>query len=194
MKKILLLLILVFCASMTFAQDVKMIQRRAAQKVGQMNQYIASMASKQYDYSTRQYYRTKALNLFIGRGDNYTLGGVTSYAKMQVSSLNGGTKPPISVKQYFTNLINLKYTDVKIQSTNIIDMQVSTLREIDDDTYVCTVYYEQVFLGFGPDGTPRYGDRTRKSVQVYIFAEQTEDGTEYTVLLGDTKVISTERL
>ena len=39
-----------------------------------------------------------------------------------------------------------------------------------------------------------YKDRTRKKVKVYILAEETIDGQEFIVLLGDVTALETNRI
>lgn len=69
----------------------------------------------------------------------------------------------------------------------------SDLQKIDDNKYVCTAYFEQVFVGYR-EGHPVYKDRTRKKVKVYILAEETIDGQEFIVLLGDVTALETNRI
>lgn len=59
--------------------------------------------------------------------------------------------------------------------------------------YVCTCYFEQVFVGYR-DGRAIYKDITRKKVKCYIEIQDVEDGPqEYVVLLGDVQAIDTKR-
>jgi hypothetical protein len=96
------------------------------------------------------------------------------------------------MKDYFTGLVNLRYSKVNIQSTKINEIQISDLQKVDDNKYVCTAYYEQVFVGYR-DGKPIYKDRTRKKVKVYILSEETIDGEEFIVLLGDVTALETTK-
>lgn len=97
------------------------------------------------------------------------------------------------MKDYFTGLINLRYSKVDIQSTKVQDIKVSELQKIDDNKYVCTAYFEQIFIGYR-DGRPIYKDRTRKKVKVYILAEETIDRPEFVVMLGDVTALETTRI
>ena len=70
--------------------------------------------------------------------------------------------------------------------------------KIDDDTYVCTCYFEQAFCGYR-DGKPVYKDITRKKVKCYvvrqvILDEQEGEQHEYMVMLGDVTALETRRV
>lgn len=174
-----------------FAQNKQdLLRNRAAQKVGQMCDYIEFMANPENDLETRSYYCDKALNLFINRGNAYEEDGIMKEGVlMEVSSVNRKSKLPKLMKKYFIGLMNLKYQKVVIESTDVSEIEVSNLREV-DNYYVCTCYFEQAFCGYR-DGRPVYRDITRKKVKCYIYVEQTERGEEYIVMLGDTTVTET---
>ncbi len=194
MKQLFTLILLLLSVS-GFAQTEAMLQKRAAQKVGQMNSYIAQMYDKSLDTSDRQKFKAKALNLFIGRGYDYRYYGAKKCVMMEVTSLLSRTKKNDPIREYFDRIINIRnYNKIEVTSTDIVDMEVSELREIDDDLYECTVCYVQEFRGY-KDGRMLYGDRTKKDVQVFVKAEMDEDGAwEFIVLLGDTKATTTDRL
>ncbi|MDE6555403.1 MAG: hypothetical protein K2K55_00390 [Duncaniella sp.] len=198
MKKIIYLLIFMIIGAadaLAQIQDAETIRRRAAEMVGQMNDYITSMADKDKSLKTRQYYRKKALNLFIGKGEPYTIDGKRYKAvSMQTTSVNRPGVKTTPMGDYFTHLINLGYKDVDIKSTEIGQIKVSSLKRISDDTYECTCYIEQEFLGYGADGRPRYHDITKKSVQCFITVEQTVDEPQYIVQLGNVTATETRRL
>ena len=76
MKKLLaILLLLLAVAAPAKAQEAEQIKRRAAEMVGQLGDYLDYMADKDNSLKNREYYRKKALNLFIGKGEAYTIGG-----------------------------------------------------------------------------------------------------------------------
>lgn len=175
----------------TEAETHELMGIRGAQKVAQMNDNISFMADKHKDLDTRKYYRKRALKLFIGEGEPFEEEGVTNTGVKMETTVVGRKRPNRKlIKDYFTNLINLNYSNVKIQSTNVHDIKVSDLQKIDDDMYVCTAYFEQTFVGYR-DGRPVYKDRTRKKVKIYIMGEETLEGYEYIVYLGDVTAIET---
>ena len=179
-------------AAQNFDQD-EMIKRRAAEKVAQMNDYISFMASKKKSVENRKYYKTKALNLFMGKGYSYEENGIEkSGVMMEITSVNRTSVSHKLMRDYFDNLISLKYTDVKITSTEIANIKVSNLQQIDENLYVCTCQYDQAFVGYR-DGRPIYKDVTTKRIKCYVYAEDTEDGTEFIIMLGDVTALETKR-
>lgn len=177
-------------SAQSYAQD-EMIKRRAAEKVGQMNDYISFMGSKKKKIENRRYYKDKALKLFIGKGYDYEENDVIKEGvMMEITSLN---RKPIHklIRTYFNNLVNLSYSDVRITSTEIADIKVSNLQQIDNNLYVCTCQFDQAFVGYR-DGRPVYQDITTKRVKCYVYAEDTEDGFEYVILLGDVTALETK--
>lgn len=170
------------------------IKRTAAQRVAQMNDYISFMADKSNDMKTRQYYKKQALNLFAGRGYNYEENGVNKEGvRMEITSVNNTRPRSKLMRVYFNGLMNLTYQMVSIQSTELASIKVSNLQKIDNNMYVCTCYFDQVFVGYR-DGRPVYKDITRKKVKCYIEVQDVEGGPqEYVVLLGDVQAIDTKR-
>lgn len=112
---------------------------------------------------------------------------------MEVTSINRKTKSRRLMKKYFQSLIDFKYNDVQITSTDVADIKVSQLQRIGENLFVCTCYFEQAFVGY-MDGRPVYKDITRKHVKCYVYAEETESGTEFMVLLGDVTADQTRKL
>ncbi len=176
----------------------EMLKRRVAEKVGMMNDYIQFMADKKKTLNTRKIYKDKALNLFIGLGNAYEEDGrPKDGVVMETTSLYRKTPLRRLMRDYFTGLMNLKYTQVDIESTEAASMKVSNLKKIaeteDGTVYECTCYFDQAFIGY-IDGVPQYKDITRKKVTCRIIAEDTVEGEEYTVMLGDVSAIDTKRL
>lgn len=188
---LLLLLFGLSASAQTESQMNQLMKERGAQMVAQMNDNISFMADKGKSLDTRKYYRKKALNLFNGKGEPFEENGVTNPGvKMETTSKY--RKKPVSklMKNYFDGLINLRYSKVDIQTTKVNEIKVSDLQKVGDNQYVCTACFEQVFVGYR-DGIPVYKDRTRKKVKVYITAEETLDGTEFIVNLGDVTALET---
>ena len=193
-KRLAMLFFTIIMTSIVFAQNqlTEQIKRRAAEKVGQMNDYISFMANKNKKANTRLYYKKKALNLFVGCGESYEEDGVRKEGvQMEVTSIKRKTKSRRLMKTYFQSLIDLGYSQVNITSTDIADIKVSQLQKIGENLFVCTCYFEQAFIGY-QDG--RRKDITRKHVKCYVFAEETENGTELMILLGDVTADETRKL
>ena len=172
------------------------------------------MADPQKDNETRFYYKDQAQKLFIndcngfkeileykdGRKKEIWREGVT----MEVVSLRNQTPRPKPMKQYFRGLISMTYKSVLIETTDITDMRVSKLQPYGKDKngrmmYVCSVYFDQLFIGRRGDGGI-YKDLTRKWVVCYVQVDEVYDPdtgetfSEYMVRLGDVHVESIEKI
>ncbi len=196
------------------SQDMEVLKLRAKEKVKQLNDYISYMADPQKDNETRFYYKDQAQKLFIndcngfkeileykdGRKKEIWREGVT----MEVVSLRNQTPRPKPMKQYFRGLISMTYKSVLIETTDITDMRVSKLQPYGKDKngrmmYVCSVYFDQLFIGRRGDGGI-YKDLTRKWVVCYVQVDEVYDPdtgetfSEYMVRLGDVHVESIEKI
>lgn len=193
-KQLAVFLISLFYIATASAQfNSDLLKRRAAEKVGQMNDYISFMASKKKSVEVRQKYRKEALNLFIGEGNSYEENGVQKEGVlMEVTSVNRPGKRRELIRDYFSRIIKFNYNDVNISSTDIAEIKVSNLQKISDNQYVCTCQFDQAFVGYR-DGRPVYKDITTKRVKCYITIDRTVDGDEYIIKLGDTEAIATKR-
>lgn len=201
-KLLLTVLLLIGIAHLGMAQsnlvNNEKLKLRAAQKVKEMTDNVARIADKSRSVQSREYIRKKTLVLFINKGEAFKEvydGGFEIQRQgvvMETTSLKCKTCDPKKtlMTQYLTNLIKLNYSQVKIESTDVSSMEVSSLHKINDNEYVCTVYFEQAFVGYR-DGRPVYKDITRKSVEVHIAVEETIDGTEYIIRLGDVHALDT---
>ena len=195
-KRILLLqfIVMIFAPMMAQNSVEEQIKRRAAERVAQMNDYISFMEDKSNDLETRQYNKKQALNLFAGRGYDYEENGIHKEGvRMEVTSVNNTRPRAKLMRVYFNGLVNLTYQKVSIQSTEVSSIKVSNLQKVDNNLYVCTCYFDQVFIGYR-DGIPVYKDITRKKVKCYVEVQDAEDGLEYVVLLGDVHAIDTKRI
>ena len=90
------------------------------EKTAQLNDYISFMASKKKSVENRKYYKTKALNLFIGKGYSYEYNGVESEGVMvEITYPSRHTKKKMLVSNFFDQVIGLRYTDVRIISAEV---------------------------------------------------------------------------
>lgn len=189
-----LLMTMPICAQID-NQKEDMLKIRAKEKVGQFCDYISFIANKKKKLKTRIYYVDKAKNLFLNRGkalldDDGTM--IRDSVIMQVTSLKTNTPKNVYLNDYLPRLANLKYPEVEVTSTDIAEMKVSNLQKLGEGFYSCTVYFYQYFIGKYRDNQVIYKDKTNKRVQCFIFEEDTEDGIEYIVLLGDIFADTTE--
>ena len=207
---ILFTVIIMLCSFKTFGQlggsvdDIQIIlpnpdnpndkayfEERAKQVVGQMNNYISTMASKNTSSQKRWEKRKDCLGLFVSNGEPFEEeGGRTNIAKMEVTSLNNSETRTAPVKNYFTALINLiekgKYESITITSTEISQMQVSSLKKLSDTLYQCTVSFAQKFVGIRGERIA-YADVTKKTATVYFVKYVTAIGEEFLPYLFNIK-------
>ena len=75
MRKYILAIIALLMVSVSYAQsDVQEVFKiRAAEKVALLCDYIEFIANPKNKYDAREIYITKALNLFINKGNEYAL-------------------------------------------------------------------------------------------------------------------------
>lgn len=202
MRKYILAIIALLMVSVSYAQsDVQDVFKiRAAEKVALLCDYIEFIANPKKEYKERDEYKTMALNLFINKGNEYEEDGI--YKKgviMEVTSVWRKKPSQRLMKDYFTGLMNMRYSEVIIESTDVANITVSRLQQTeDDDMYVCTCYFEQAFCGIR-DGKPVYKDITRKKVKCYVLKEivlddQGDEQVEYIVMLGDVTAMETKRI
>jgi len=203
LTKLANLFLLLLLAAPLHAQtsvDMEQVKHKVQEHVAQMNDYIAYMADPKKDKETRLYYRKQALNLFIGMGYEYEEDGIDKEGvRMEVTSVNRKKPRSRLTRVYFTGLINMNYDAVTIETTKCYEIQVSNLKKIGDNEYVCTCDFEQFFSGFR-DGKLVYGrEKTRKRVKCYVYVVETlgKDNQiveEYVIRLGDTTALETRRL
>ena len=217
MKVIWALLLMAFipCASYSqTTQDLKVLKDRVKEKVFILNNKIAFMADPTMDKKDRIDSKESAQRLFVndcmpfieivdfkdGTQDVISRKGVN----MQVSSTRSEKPSTKLMPIYFYGLINMNYKYVTMTSSDIDDMEVSTLQPYGRDQngnmlYTCSVFYFQTFVGVTPEGR-KYADITKKRIVCYVQVEEVlnektgEMKPEYMVRLGDVFVISTKKL
>ena len=218
MKNVLFIILLV-CAE-TFSVSAQTenseftIKRHCKSLIEQLNDYILFMANPQKANKTRYFYKEQAQKLFINDCDRFKeivehkdgskeevwRDGVT----MEVASLRNRKPRPRPMKKYFQGLIALAYKSVAVEAADIVDMRVSKLQPYGKDEngkmmYICSVYFDQAFVGRRGDGGV-YKDITHKWDVCYVqvddvLDEETEETyPEYMVKLGDVYVESIENM
>jgi hypothetical protein len=197
------------------AEDMVILKERAREKVGMLNEYISYMADKNDNLKNRTYYKEAAEYLFINNCDSIkeiieyrnnpekkeiSRAGVT----MDVSSTRNNSVVRKLIKKYFEGLMGLKYKQVRIETTDIADMRVSRLQPYGvgvngEKLYICSVYFDQLFVGYRGDGGV-YKDVTHKWVVCYVEIDDVLDSdtgemkSEYMIRLGDVHVESTDAI
>lgn len=185
-------------------EDMEQLLVQTQLKVNQFNGYISFIAKKEKYTSQRQQqeieknkdaYIQQALKLFIGDGEDYVdeYGNHQPAPIMQVSCLLRNGKTRINDRKigvYLNNLKNMRYTEVQVTAGDAYFC--SEARQIGENKYMTTLSYRQFFVG-KMDGRVVYGDKTDKTITVYIEKKIVDGRSIWTVLLGDIKVDATER-
>lgn len=173
------------------------IMQRVHEYVGQFTEYMYAIADKSTSQKVRNYYKDVALSLFIGGGNEYyeeilddnnnvidTLHH--DAVKITFNSIRNNriTKRPL--KSYLRSLAEIHSKPVTISSIKCHEMRVSSFQKIAEGKYVCTVYFEQIFINKNREikSVTKCGIKKRLSCSVELI--KTEDGMEEVlVLLGD---------
>ena len=159
-------------------------------KLKRLQDYIEYMANPQQKVNNRRYYRTAALNLFVGQGNSYEKDGlICDGVTVSVYSANGSSCKKYLVKQFLSTLINRQDYPKYTINREVISLDVCEFRPISDDLYISDVYISLSACYDHRNDKPLYKDITRKRINWYVKVEQTDDGEEYEVLLGDIIVI-----
>lgn len=175
--------------------DSIQILQRVHESVGQFAQYLQDISDKSIPLNIRYKYKDIALSLFMGGGneyyeeildDNNNVIDIVHHDPVKISIIrrNHMTKSPLKV--YLKSLAEIRNKPVAISSVEGHGMRVSSFQKIAEGKYMCTVYYEQVFINNREEikNSTKCGIRKRLSCSVELI--KTEEGKEeFLVLLGD---------
>ncbi len=180
-------LILVFSATMVFAQPEISPERKQAvdslalEKVKDLGKYISIIGNKDTPFSEANRVIDRAMELFA------------EGSQMGVSSLNRKEIQYFGIREYFQRLMALNYDRVRIEWFNI--EYISDLVRQPDGRYVGVITIYQRFTGESDDGL-KYVDTTKKDITVYVERKQTQIHGRiigfWDVLLGDIRVTETK--
>lgn len=189
MLKIKILLIAIFCVSLTtnvFSQDNISPERKQAidslalEKIRDLSKYISIIGNKETPWSEANRVIERTLELFAEN------------SQMGVSSLHREEIKYYGIREYFERLMALNYDKVTIKWYNI--QYISDLELQPDGRYVGVITIYQRFEGQSGDGL-KYVDTTKKDITVYVERKQTQIGGRligfWDVLLGDVRVTET---
>ena len=189
MSKIKILLIAIFCVSLTtnvFSQDNISPERKQAidslalEKIRDLSKYISIIGNKETPWSEANRVIERTLELFAEN------------SQMGVSSLHREEIKYYGIREYFERLMALNYDKVTIKWYNI--QYISDLELQPDGRYVGVITIYQRFEGESGDGL-KYVDTTKKDITVYVERKQTQIGGRligfWDVLLGDVRVTET---
>ena len=198
MKKQLLSL-LMFCLVATgYAQTHDLTQEELAafkvqcqERIDAFQMGLEIIADKKQDFSVRQHYIYTLPDMFIGRGDSWTdvSGEKHEAVKMQVSVIKYNKTIETRnefLKDYLNNLMNLKWTYVKI--TKAKTCLISNFYKRNDNLYEAIATFFQYYEAQNGE-VAVYKDFTQKEVKVYISrVEDGQLGTYWDMKFGDINV------
>lgn len=189
MKKLFLLLFINLQADCVSAQQVdEHLQTLAKERIEEFNMYLNIIANKSGESETKKdIATTKALNLFIGKGDSYEYiddcGNKRTHEPVKMQIYNQIRKsPPKQIKQYLKNLRYSAYKKVVIDMVDIIVLD--NVFQRGDGSYEAIAHYRQRFCGYR-DGRVIYQDVTDKKIKVFFDTIENAGQSVYIVLLGD---------
>lgn len=163
--------------------DSELLTRRIYAKINQVNDNISVMSDKSKNVSTREYYKNKALSLFYNHGENYLIPFGSQQKANKIVCKYGNRKVRRYVKDYFTGLVNFRYTPIRVKSINILSssnvefdldtsiispqkFNLSDLKKSEDNIYVL------------PCKITKKGQNGQINAELYLLEEDTIDGIE----------------
>lgn len=176
--------------------ESRLVLLRVQEYVGQFSQYLQDISDKSITLKSRYKYKDIALSLFMGGGDEYyeeilddnnNVIDTVRHDPVKISMIRRNRMIKKPLKVYLRSLAELRDKPVAISSIECHEMRVSSFQKVAEGKYVCTIYYEQVFINNNREekmNATKCGIRKRLSCSVELI--KTEDGIEeFLVLLGD---------
>lgn len=163
-----------------------LITRQVQMKFDLLNECISNMADRNNSLQDRLNCKTQALSLFIANGDSYLDDGIYKDGAI-IETISLYRQKPIRrlIRDYFDGLTHNKYSKVEISTTQVFEIDVSDLKRIEENLYEASICYEQFFISKGYQDRKLSIERTIKNLNVYIFTEETNFGTEHIIKFGD---------
>lgn len=206
MKK---LIIAFFLCSLTYiaqaqemtANEKTTLEQRIREQIDDFISYLPEIAGKsgkpQDEKKLALKYINSALELFIGKGDQYSYidqngnKRLHEAVKMQTTS-RGVANRPKPMKRYLSGLINLPYQKVEVDKCSAVRIN-KHLYKISEGKYAATAVYLQAFRAWR-DGKLIINDKDAKQVTVYVDKKviDTPNGskTYWEIQLGDIRITS----
>ena len=177
-------------------EQIEEFKIRIAAKIDEFQSQLEYIGSKKSTEATKDAATKAALDLFIGKGQPYTVTDLEGNrinkpaVKMQVSSKKRRTPNTILLKTYLNNLRYSRYSKLVIEQSDAV--RVDNIYQTGPGQYEAVAYFCQDFYGYR-DGKVVYHDTTEKAVRVHIRAiESPEIGqVVWEAYLGDIKVLNT---
>lgn len=158
--------------------EMERLRKKGENKVEQLKSFIDIISNK----STSTTEAIQAIELAVGLFDS-------EERTVTVSSLTTGTVKNRKVRVYFNRLMQLPYTEVKVEWANF--QYTSKFKKGNDGKYYGYVTFEQRFTGF-VDGVPVYQDKVERNLMIVLSKYQKivngNSVDEWDVFLGDMAI------
>ena len=206
MKTRILFIIMLLCLG-TFdiqAQSItdeerEEIEQRIIEKINDFISYLPEIAAKSSrpieERKLALKYIEKALDLFMGKGYDYTYidqaGNKRNHdaVKMQTTT-RGVPNPPRPMRKYLQKLMALTYQKVEIDTCSAVRID-KHIHDAGNGQYTATASFIQAFRGWR-DGRMVINDKDIKQVTVYIERKVVEtpegEGVFWIIRLGDIRI------
>ena len=182
------------------------IEQRVLEKIDDFISYLPEIAAKKNksadEQQLAQKYISKALELFIGEGEDYEYEDqagnkrMHEAVKMQTTS-RGRANAPQPMKRYLNRLMALPYQKVEVESCKAIRID-KHLHFISNNRWSGSAVFMQVFRATR-DGRLVVNDTDEKQVTFYVDREEYAIGPNgekqvvWTIRLGDMRIANKYR-
>ena len=182
------------------------IEQRVLEKIDDFISYLPEIAAKKNKSNDEQQlalkYIEKALDLFIGEGNDYEYEDqagnkrMHEAVKMQTTS-RGRANTPQPMKRYLNRLMALPYQTVEVEQCKAIRID-KHLHPIGNNRWAGSAVFMQVFRAT-KDGRLVVNDTDEKQVTFYVDREEYEIGPNgekqvvWTIKLGDMRIANKYR-
>lgn len=185
--RIFMALAYIMCTNTSFAQDTEteILQQRIQAQVAQLNDYLSLIADPTKSRESRKYYVDAAKRMFIANCNEYENDGITHEGiMMEITSVKRKGTRRILMRTYLNGLMNGVYPKMEIISVEVAIPQMSSLKKIGDNEYVCT--YDIEIYPTSTNSLSVCTIRYKKKVTLTLQLEQIEGGEIILpILFGD---------
>lgn len=186
--------------------EMMTIEQRVLEKIDDFISYLPEIAAKKNKSQEEQQlalkYISKALDLFIGEGNEYkyvdAAGNIRLHAPVTMQTTSRGrTNPSQTMKRYLSRLMALPYQNVEVESCKAIRID-KHLHPVGNNRWAGSAVFMQVFRAT-KDGMLVVNDTDEKQVTFYVDKEVYEIGPNgekqvfWTIKLGDMRITNQYR-
>lgn len=170
-------------------EELEMFREEVRNRTNRFQMFLTFIGSKKNSQETKQAYIKQALQLFIGKGNDYkdTYGNLQPAVGMETTSKYRNKKSWQTTKRYLNRLANMTYKEIEI--TWVDTCRVSNFYKVKDGLYTATVTISQRFAGYRDNGS--YTDTTVKTIEIFLEEYVTAVGKRWRILFGDIEAVET---